>query len=383
MCRWGLRSKLSVHTIRLFTILAVAMFCACFPVSIFANTLFELGLNGGYTDNLVGDSSSLVDRYSTTTALVRFYPTAKTEFNISGDAMFYDRNPGLSNRKAGIGAKFIPLNPESPLSLFLRSEFDIRRYRAEYDRYNNNNFNIRTAIGYRLSATARLRVGIQVLGSEYLGSSSGDKTSTEAYFGFNTTLLGNNSFDCEFGYGSMDYRFIDPALEFIDFENPEGALVSGQLRSIYLSPRFSRPLGSKTGLNLTVSFRQFVIGDDRIVYGSSVGLLSPWTTVWEGTSATLTIKSYLVPRCITTIGGGFWNRRHLRTIESNMFPLVIGTDRDDEQFRGYCQVARPILIGAGLLLQPYLNCEFSNNRSTNRLFEYSSFAISTGLSLKL
>ncbi|MBK7091730.1 MAG: hypothetical protein IPH59_08415 [bacterium] len=378
-----MRTEVSLYKYRLLPMLAVALFSACFPALLFANTLFELGINGGYTDNLVGDSSSLVDRYSTTTASVRFYPTSKTEFNVSGDAMFYDRNPGLSNRKIGIGAKFIPLNPESRLALFLSSDFDIRRYRADYDRYNNNNFNVRTSIGYRLSATARLRAGIQILGSEYLGSSSGDKTSAEAYLGFNTTLFGDNSIDCELGYGSMDYRFIDPGLEFIDFENPEGALVSGKLRSFYLSPRFSRPLGSQTGLNLTLSFRQFANDNDRIVYGSSVGLLSPWTSVWEGTSATLTVKSYLIPHCVTTIGTGYWNRRHLRTIENNMFPLVIGTDRDDEQVRSYCQVARPVLIGAGLLLQPYLSLEFSNNRSTNRLFEYTSFAISTGISLKL
>ncbi len=383
MCRWGLYTSISSVRSKSLVYIAVAIVLLCSPGALLGNALFEFGINGGYTDNLVGDSNAVVDRYSATTAAVRFYPTSKTELNISGDAMFYDRNPGLSNRKAGIGARFIPLGSESKLSLFFSSDFDIRRYRSDYDTYNNNNFNVRTALGYRLGSRTRLRAGIQVLGTEYLGSSSGDKTSAEVYFGFNSTIFGNNSLDCEIGYGSMDYRFIDPALEFIDFEQPEAALVSGRLKSLYLSPRFSRPLGSRTGMNLTISFRQFVNGDDRIVYGSSVGLLSPWTSVWEGTSATLNLKSYLVPRCVTTLGGGYWNRRHLRTIESNMFPLVIGTDRDDEQFRGYMQVARPILIGAGRLLQPYLNIEFSNNSSSNRLYDYSSFAVSTGVSLKL
>ena len=297
--------------------------------------------------------------------------------------MFYDRTPGLSNRKAAIGAKFIPLKAESKLSLFFSSDFDIRRYRPDYATFNNNNYNVRTAIGYRLGSATRLRAGIQVLGTEYLGSSSGDKTSSEVYLGFNTTVFGSNSFDCEFGYGSMDFRFIDPALEYIDHDPPEAALVSGRLKSLYVSPRFSRPLGSHTGINLTLSYRQFVSGDDRIVFGSSIGLLSPWTSVWEGSSVTLSVKSYLVPRCVTTLGGGYWNRRHLRTIERNDFPLVIGTDRDDEQFRGFIQIARPILIGAGRLLQPYLNIDFGNNRSSNRLFDYSSFSDSTAISLKL
>lgn len=383
MCRWGLYTSITALRPQFLALIATAILSFSCPNASFGNALFELGVNGGYTDNLVGDSSAIVDRYSTTTAAVRFYPTTKTEFNISGDAMFYDRTPGLSNRKAAIGAKFIPLKAESKLSLFFSSDFDIRRYRTDYATYNNNNYNVRTALGYRLGSATRLRAGIQILGTEYLGSSSGDKTSSEVYLGFNTTILGSNSFDCEFGYGSMDYRFIDPVLEFIDFENPEAALVSGHLKSVYVSPRFSRPLGSRTGVNLTVSYRQFVNGDDRIVYGSSVGLLSPWTSVWEGTSATLSIKSYLIPRCVTTLGGGYWSRRHLRTIESNMFPLVIGTDRDDDQFRGYLQIARPILIGAGRLLQPYLNFDFSNNRSSNRLYDYSSFSVSTGISLKL
>lgn len=383
MCRWGVYSALENYS-RNITLFAITTFLvAVFGGDLVANTLFEVGLNGGYTDNLLGDSSAVIDRYSVSTAQLRFYPTPKTEVNISGEAMYYDHNAGLSNRKAGLGMNYIPLNPESRLSIFLNAEFDLRRYRSVYSRYNNNNFDVRAAFGYRLGSGARFRVGVQLLGSEYLGSSSGDKTSTEAYFGFNTTVAGRNSLDCEIGYGSMDYRFIDPALEFIDFEQPEAALVGGRLTSFYVSPRLSRPLGNSTGLNLTFSYRKFLEGDSRIVYGSSVGLLSPWTSVWDGSSVILNIKSYLIPRFITSVGGGYWNRRHLQTIESNLFPLVIGTERSDEQYRGYLQLARPILIGGGSLLQPHFQIEFGTNNSTNSLFDYSSFSVSTGVSLRL
>lgn len=219
-------------------------------------------------------------------------------------------------------------------------------------------------------------------GTEYLGSSSGDKVSIETFAGLNTTLPGNHSLDLEFGYGSMDYRFIDPSLRFINFQDPEAALANGRLETLYLSPRISRSLGNSTGMSVVFSYRTFMHSDDGIVYGSSVGLLSPWTSVWSGTSAILNVKSYLIPRMIATAGCGYWNRRHLRTIESDMYPLVISRSRDDDQLRIYAQIVRPFLIGDGNLLQPRIQFEYSNNNSTNELFDYSGFAFSTGISLR-
>ncbi len=366
------------QTLRTFLILLVVL-----PVGLHANVLFEIGLNGGYTDNLLSDSSNVVDRYSASSATARFYPDDKFELRATGEATFYSSQVGLSNKLARAGATFIPLNPESRFSIYVSGDFDLRRYRSQFDRFNTNNVDSRIAFGLRLAPTTNLRWGFRLQSTEYLGSSSGDKLSLESYAGVNATFLRNNSFDFEIGYGVMDYRFIDPALEYIDIEQPEAALTGGKLRSLYLSPRLSRPLGRRTGVNLTFTYHRFLGDDDRIVYGSSVGLLSPWTSVWEGTSIAANLKSYLLPGFVSTFGCGYWNRRHLSAIERGFYPLVIGKDRDDDQVRAYLQLVRPISVGNAKILQPHIQIDFSNNNSSNRLFDYSGVAISTGVSIRL
>lgn len=363
-------------------LVTILILLSLFPVGLSANVLFELGLNGGYTDNLLSDSSNVVDRYSTSSATARFYPSSKLEVRATGEATFYSAQVGLSNKLARAGATWIPLGSQSRLSIYLSGDFDGRRYRSQFDRFNTNDLDARAAFGYRLGVATNLRWGVRLQSTEYLGSSSGDKVALESYAGINLTFWRQNSLDCEIGYGIMDYRFIDPVLEYIDIEQPEAALTAGKLRSIYLSPRLSRPLGQRTGANLIFTYHRFLGDDDEIVYGSSVGLLSPWTSVWEGSSIVANVKTYLLPSFITTFGCGYWNRRHLRTIERGFYPLVIAKERDDDQVRMYLQFVRPVSIGSGMILQPHIQIDFTNNNSTNELFDYTGASVSTGVSLR-
>jgi hypothetical protein len=249
--------------------------------------------------------------------------------------------------------------------------------------FDLNNIEGRVSLGYELGEITLLRAGMRYQSSPYLRSENSDKESAEIYAGLNQTLPANNCLDIEVGYGIMDYKFIDPTRTFVSMTNPEGALVGGHLRSFYVSPRLSRPLGRKTGLNLTFAFRSFMNTGDETVFGSSVGLLSPWTSVWEGTSVAATLKSYLIPQLISSAGIGYWNRRHLETLENDQFPAVVGKTRDDDQIRIYLQIMRPILLKSGALIQPRLQLDYTSNNSTNELFDYSAFSINTGISVRL
>lgn len=380
---WGVRTSLIKNSRPALTLWLWVLLAPLAHGDLYGNALFELNLNGGYTDNLLSDSSALVDRYSVSSATVRFYPTSKIEFNATGEATFYDRESGLTNRMAKAGAVMMPLSPESRFSIYLDGNFNLRRYRIDYRQFNNNNLDARVAFGYKLGSATSCRIGATIQSAEYLGSQDGDKATREMYAGLNATLPGKSSLDLEIGYSTMNYRYVDPHLDFIDHEHPEAALVSGTLKSLYVSPRWSCQLGRRTGVTVTYSFRSFIEDDDRIVYGSSVGLLSPWTGVWEGNSVTASVKSYVIPRSILSAGCGYWSRRHLRTIESDQFPLVMGRSRSDDQVRIYAQIVRPILFTGGRLLQPRIQIDFVRNNSTNELFDYSGFSISTGLSLRL
>jgi hypothetical protein len=185
-----------------------------------------------------------------------------------------------------------------------------------------------------------------------------------------------------------DYKTIDRSLKFLPL-GPNGwdfdaALRNATLRSIYISPRFSRPLGSKTGMNLTLLFRNFQNAGDALVLGSTTGLLSPWSSVWEGKSITLTVKTYLVKTLTLSAGVGYWSKTYLQTLEQEDYAWRAdwGTGREDIQKRVYLQILRPITPWRDCLLQPKIQVDYTHNNSTNELFKFSGFSIDGGISLQ-
>lgn len=355
-----------------------------------ADIRYEFGLNGGYTNNLFSDSSDVLDRYTTSTAAVKYYPIARLELNLSGDLSAYGEMPDLSSRLGRIGFTALPLGQDSRFSVSASGSYDGRRYRKNLNSYDNNNFNTRLAVGYRIHPALSGRIGGTIQTTSYLTSESGDKRSAEVFAGLNATILGNNSFDIEFGFGAADYRKIDRSLEYLPIgpygEEPEKALLDATLRSIYVSPRFSRPLGSKTGVSLTLTVRNFQNVGDALVLGSSTGLLSPWSSVWEGESITLTVKTYLIKTLTLSTGGGYWSKSYLQTLEQEDYAnrsSQWGTKREDIQKRVYVQVLRPITVWRDHLLQPRVQVDYTHNNSINGLFSYSGFSIGAGISLQL
>lgn len=352
------------------------------PSSSYCNVLFEAALNGGYTDNLLSDSTGLIDKYSVASGMVRWYPVSTLELSVNGDWTLYDRVAAMSNRLGRIGLTYIPLKATSRLSVYASGAFDGRRYHSELSYYDLNTLDSRITTGYRFGEVATVRWGVGFRSYSYLATESGDREMLETFVGLNCTPFGRNSLDIEAGYGRMDYEHVKSDLIFVNPQYPERSLVGSKLKSFYVSPRWSRPLDAKNGISVTFSYRTFMNTDEGIVFGSSIGLLSPWTAVWEGTSIAATLKSYLIPQAITTLGCGYWNRHHLPTIESDNFPIVMGRERDDDQVRAFLQVMRPFTTGGGQLIQPRLTLEYTNNNSSNELFEYSAMVISTGISFR-
>lgn len=355
-----------------------------------ADVRFEFGLNGGYTNNLFLDSSDVLDRHSTGTAAVKYYPLPWLELNLSGHHSVYGEIPDLSSRMGKIGFVAFPLGQDSKFAVSLSGSYDGTRYHDGLVSFNNNNFNSRLAVGYRFRPALAGRFGGTIQTTSYLASESSDKRSVEVFAGLNATILRNNSLDIEFGYGVADYKTIDRALESLPF-GPYGwdfdaALRNATLRSIYISPRFSRPLGSKTGMNLTLLYRNFQNADSALVLGSATGLLSPWSSVWEGRSVTLTVKTYLIKPLTVSTGVGYWSKTFLQTLEPGTQDYLVrsewGTGREDIQKRVYLQVLRPITVWRDGLLQPKIQVDYIHNNSTNELFDFSGFSIDTGISLQ-
>ena len=188
---------------------AAVMMTIVFSPNARADVRFEFGLNGGYTNNLFFDSSDVLDRHTTGTAAVKYYPLSWLELNLSGDMSVYGEIPGLSSRLGRIGFTAIPLGQDNKFAVSVSGSYDGRRYHRDLDSYDNNNFNTRLAVGYRFRPALAGRIGGTIQTTSYLASESGDKRSAEVFAGLNATILRNNSLDIEFGYGVADYKTID------------------------------------------------------------------------------------------------------------------------------------------------------------------------------
>ncbi len=358
--------------------------------------LGELSVSGGYTQNLLNDSSDVHDSFSSYSGSARFYPLPSLELNGNTSYTYYGKYYNLANLTGGVGFIFIPTKDESPFSLYLSSNYDGHRYREEFQAFDNNTFDATVSAGYRLLPALSVRAGYSWRTTAYLYSQSGDKEDWEVFSGINFTPYGRNSLDLEVGFGNARYYFVPvshwgPPYDLVfDVSSPDALLRGGGLQSLYVAPRYSRPIGFKTGLNVTYTYRTFLNSQDGLVFGTTIGLLSPWTSVWEGNSVAINIKSYLIPTVTFSAGFGYWEKTFLSTLEDYYpgdsrnpgYAIIKPIPREDNARKFYIQFQRPFRTFIGTV-QPNIRIDYVDNNSTNELYDYSGYSLSVGLSYQL
>ncbi len=339
---------------------------------------FEVQLGQNFTGNLLLDSSNLYDSYSNANISFDYYPLPYLKANLKTEYTYYSKLTGLGNLLGGGGITLIPTSAESPLSAYLSANFARRGYRKEFEIYNTDDYDVLTSFGYRLSPAVQLRTGISYKNMTYIESDVADKESYEIFTGANFTFLGTNSLDLEAGYSQAKSKFIDSIILKLPPDPTEIVWENENLKSFYISPRFSRRLGLKTGMNITFTYTEFLGDKDLKVMSYQTGFLSPWASVWEGNSVSVNLKSYLIPNMIVSVGGGYWNKTFLKMFE---YPDRFKT-RDDDLSRYYLSISRPIATNSGLFFEPSLQVDISNCTSSHKLYDYSSYSIIAGLTIR-
>jgi hypothetical protein len=339
---------------------------------------FEVQIGQNFTGNLLLDSSGLYDSYSNTNLSFDYYPLPFLKANLKTEYTYYSKLTGLGNLLGGGGITLIPTSAESPLSVYLTANFTRRSYRTEFKVYNTDDYDFLTSLGYQLSPAVQIRTGISYKNMTYIKSDVADKESYEIFAGANLTVFGSNSLDLEAGYSRAKSKFIDSIILHLPPDPTEIIWEDENLKSFYISPRFSRTLGLKTGMNITFTYTEFLGNDDLKVMSYQTGFLSPWASVWEGNSVSANLKSYLIPNMIVSLGGGYWNKTFLKMFE---FPDRFKM-RDDDLSRYYLSISRPIATNSGLFFEPSLQLDISNCTSTHKLYDYSSYSIVAGLTIR-
>jgi hypothetical protein len=266
----------------------------------------------------------------------------------------------------GAGITIIPTSQNSPISFYISGDFNNRSYRDAFRDFNTNEWEIVSSLGYTVINSFRLRAGVSFESTDFVNDEDADKESYQIFSGFNLSLPGSNSLDLEFGHSFANYNFIDTSTIFTFPQALEE--FNGDLKSFYISPRFSRPLGNRAGFNITYSYSEFTDEEDKVVYAYSSGFLSPWASVWAGKSVTVNLKAYPFREMIATAGFGYFTKTYLNSLELK----YILHDRHDYQRSWYISLSWPMPSRMGLYIEPSLQVSFTNNSSTYRLYDYKN-----------
>jgi hypothetical protein len=163
--------------------------------------------------------------------------------------------------------------------------------------------------------------------------------------------------------------------------------VDGHLRAINFSPRFSRPLGSKVGLNITYNRSNFQNNAGMVISGLTTSLLSPWASIYEGQSVSLNLKSYWTSNLLVSSGVGYWEKEFLKSVESiprpNQFAPPYGIkDRRDWQNEFYWSIRQFFSSKSGVIIEAALQIDLTFNNSVLNDYDYSGLSLSTGMTAR-
>lgn len=353
----------------------------------------EFASNFGSTENLVDDSSGIYDAYNNSTLRLSFHPYPSLQIGCGGQYSYYRERIGLSSITGQAGFTLIPTPRTSPLAIYISGTFSGIRYHDEFNGFDNNIADLDFAAGYNLSETISIRGGLSYTSTSYISLEMDRKKDIEYYWGGNITLPGSIGFEIESGFARMNYNdiYADTTANPIFNIYPPDSLPSRLPRELwifYWSPRISRLIAPKTGLNVVFTGRLFQNYDNEIVSGFSTKFLSPWASVWEGQSITTSLKSYLIPRLIFTAGAGYWDKTFLKTAEErHQFYVQLLLDRynrrHDWQTRYYCSFQWPITTHSGIFVEPSVRLDYTKNISTEPLFNYNDYTFSTTVTVRL
>lgn len=374
----------------------------------------EVTASGGSTSNLFSDSAARRDTYSATSLDLNYYPLAFARVNLVSEYTYYGRYFRLSNLRYGGGLTLIPTPDSSRLSAYLEGNFSNREYRKSGsssnalnpNEFTGNEYDATAGLDYHLGPRTQLRASATFHATEFPIEGVIDREKYDFASGGSTTLFGRYGLDVEAGYSTGKYQFINP-IKYVNGDPslpvPRLSILPGEqysillednLKSVYVSSRVSTSFGKKTGVGLTYSVRHFLDRDESAtIYGYSTGYLSPWLNDYEGQAVVLKLKTFLIPRLITSLTCGFWERRHLRTVELELIEnrfhqiepdinLLYAQERTDWRRRVDLKVQWPLVRGNGLTFEPSLQVGYTDNNSSVLVYDYTDFSLSGGVTIR-
>lgn len=344
------------------------------------NTTFSI--SGGYQGNLFNDSLSVADSYTSFNSSIRYYPSGLIEIAAYGVYNAYASINDLSHIKSGASVTLIPTSDTSPLSLIFSGAVSQRSFGELFDPYDRNIFSGAAAIGYHIRPALMLKSQASYLAVSYVNSDFGSQDGFDISGSINFTPIGSNAFEIDINFAKNSYEQASLGLE-----SPQNRqfLTTENYSTVNYSLRYSRPLGNRTGVNMTFIKRQLDRTNTFAIPGYSIDYLSPWADLWEGSSISATAKHYF-PRQISLEIGAIFSMKSYADVmeysetESNTYQI---SSRDDNYLSIRFSFSKSITMSPNSILLPALEIGYIHNNSTSDLFDYDSPLVTFSMSARL
>ncbi|MCP4703077.1 MAG: hypothetical protein GY865_00585 [candidate division Zixibacteria bacterium] len=346
------------------------------------NTAINIG--GGYNGNLFNDSLVTEDSYSTFGGHINYYPSSSIQLLAFGQYSAYKTNNDLSNINGGGSIKIIPTSELSSISIIFSGELSHKGFGNFYSLYNQNNFATSARIIYQVASKFHIKSKVSYSAVSYINSDYGSRNGLTLSGGFNLIPFGTNSlnFNTAYYFGGYDQMPLDLDNSMGRQSNRTEEYDSYSLADITI--RYSRPIGSRTGISVTLGRRYIQHDESFIVADFDVDYLSPLANLWSGPSGFVFIKHHFPKQFTLELKGGFKEKSFINAIEysADEIETYQQSTRNDSFASFLISLSKPINIGSGNLLTPKVSVYYSSNRSTDDLYDYSNFSTSLSMNVR-
>lgn len=348
-----------------------------------AEVVTETTIGSGYQGNLFNDSNSTGDAYASAGMELMYYPSASTQLAAGAQYSAFASYGDLSNLTGNLSVTIIPTPETSPFSLALAGAMAARKFGALYELYDRVGATVGADCSYRITRWAYMQSSVSYLINSYTNSDFGSNRGIDIATGINFTVLGSNSFALRMDYSRRS--FDQPTL--IEEDKGNGPSNSRSESDVFditgVLIRYSRPLGERTGLNLSIGHRQLHVDNDYTVLGYTIDYLSPWTDLWGGMNISGGLKHFFPKQITTELSFAYFDKSFVDVIELGEITgeTYWRDTRDDQLTTLSLSISKPVSLQNGKQLSPSIYLGYRKNQSSAGFFDYED--IMTSISLKI
>lgn len=365
--------------------IALLCFSSLLAANLKAELVSEATFGSGYRSNLFNDSSLTGDTYGSARMDLKYYPSASAQLAAGAQYDVYAEHDDLSSINGDVSVTVIPTPATSRFALSLAGSAAARYFGPLYKAYDQVGTSVGANLGYRLARWAYLQSSGSHLSTVYTNSDYGSNRGIALAAGINFTVPGSNSLALT---GEYSRRSFDQPPSVQQSAGHNQAIVQDNSETFEVTGvllRFSRPLGERTGVNLSVGRRQLHVNNDYTVYGYTIDYLSPWADLWDGTSFSVGVKHFFPKQITTELSFAYFDKTFVDVIElAETTDEILWRDgRDDQLTALSLSASRPVTLKDGKLLIPVIRVGYRKNRSSIGYFDYEDLSASFSMKIAL